>query len=179
MRFFLSLPSLLLCLLALAAGHALALTGADEVRRLAATGQAEAAMRLADASLASNPKDAAMRFAKAVLLADSGRAREAIALYAALSDEQPELAEPYNNIAALYAAAGDYELARAALEQAVRAQPAFAIAHQNLGDVLATLAARAYARALALEPVNPALQGKLALVRELLKTPAPTAVPAR
>lgn len=173
MRLSTILKPLLLWMFVFVAGPALALDEVDEVKRLHAAGQTAQALQRADAHLASHPKDAPMRFVKGVLLADSARPAEAMQVYEALIEDLPELAEPYNNLAALQAAAGDYDKARQALEQAVRAQPAFAVAHQNLGDVLATLAARSYARALQLEPSSPALVAKLALVRQLAQPVVP------
>jgi tetratricopeptide (TPR) repeat protein len=169
-----SIPRLLLsclwaaCLLAVRPVHA---DEFSEVQRLQASGQSAAALQRADAYLANRPKDAQMRFLKGVLLAESRRQREAIEVFQRLSEDYPELAEPYNNLAALHAAAGDYDRARSALEQALRANPLLAAAHQNLGDVHAAIAARSYARALELEPSNAALPGKLALARQLLKPP--------
>jgi cytochrome c-type biogenesis protein CcmH/NrfG len=53
------------------------------------------------------------------------------------------------------------------LESALRANPGYAVAHENLGDVYALLASQAYARASKLDPANAALPPKIALVRDL------------
>ena len=140
-----------------------------DVHRLHSAGQTAAALAQADAYLATKPNDAQMRFLKGVILAETQRGGEAIAIFQKLVDDYPDLAEPYNNLAALYAASGDYTRARTTLEQAVRANPSYATAHENLGDVYAALASQSYARAQKLEPVNGALESKLALVRELFK----------
>ena len=140
-----------------------------EVHRLHYAGQTQAALARADAYLSSKPTDAQMRFLKGVILADVKRRSEAIQIFQKLVDDYPDLAEPYNNLAALYAAEGDYTRARITLERAVRANPSYATAHENLGDVYAALASQSYARAQKLEPVNGALESKLALVRELFK----------
>lgn len=175
MRLSTILKPLLLWAFAFLAGPVFALDEVDEVKRLHGAGQTAQALQRAEAHLAGHPKDAAMRFVRGVLLADSARPADAIQVYEALIQDLPELAEPYNNLAALQAAAGEYDKARLALEQAVRAQPAFALAHQNLGDVLATLAARSYARALQLDPSSTTLPVKLALVRQLAAPATPAA----
>ncbi len=95
-----------------------------------------------------------MRFEKGVILTDSKRSAEAIDVFRRLAEDYPELAEPYNNLATLYAATGDYDGARTELEHALRANPNYGVAHENLGDVYAMLASRSYARAQALEPSN-------------------------
>jgi Flp pilus assembly protein TadD len=148
-----------------------------EVRRLQSAGQTAAALQRVDAALAAKPKDAQLRFVRGVLLGESGRSAEAIEVLQRLTQDYPELAEPYNNLAALYAAAGDLDRAKAALEQSLRANPAFATAHENLGDVLALLASRSYARALQLEPRNAGLPAKLATVRQMLAPLASSAPP--
>lgn len=143
----------------------------SDVQRLYYSGQAAAAMQRADQFLASHPKDPQMRFLKGVMLADAKRSTEAIAEFQALTEDYPDLAEPYNNLAALYAAGGDYAKARAELEQALRTNPAYATAYENLGDVYAALAAQSYRRALKLDPGSVTVPPKLALVRAMYKRP--------
>ncbi|MEO8056965.1 MAG: tetratricopeptide repeat protein [Burkholderiales bacterium] len=142
----------------------------SDVHSLHYSGQSAAAMRRADEFLANSPKDPPMRFLKGVMLADAKRYPEAIEVFQKLTEDYPDLAEPYNNLAAIYAATGDYIKARATLEQALRTNPGYATAHENLGDVYATLAAQSYARALQLDPRNVSVPAKLALVRELFKS---------
>ncbi|NUZ07635.1 tetratricopeptide repeat protein [Piscinibacter koreensis] len=167
--------SLLGCVLLAACIGAAQANDLDEVNRLNRAGHPDAALTLADRLLAQNPKDARLRFAKANVLADLGRSPEAIALLQGLNEDYPELAEPYNNLASLYAAGGDYARARAALEEALRVNPGYAAARENLGDVYAMLAAQAYAEALRLEPRNTGVPPKLALVRQLAKPASPPA----
>jgi tetratricopeptide (TPR) repeat protein len=118
---------------------------------------------------------------------------EAIAVFTKLTEDYPELPEPYNNLAVLYAQQKQYDKARTALEMAIRTHPSYAIAYENLGDVYAKLASQAYDKALQLDSANTATQNKLALIRDLISTsgkgnvrptpvaaattPAPVAVP--
>jgi len=139
----------------------------SEIQRLQSAGQTADALQRVERALAAKPKDVQFRFLRGVLLAESSRSADAIGVFEQLTQDFPELAEPYNNLAALYAAAGDYDRAKSSLEQALRANPGFATAHENLGDVLVALASRSYARALQLDPRSTTVPAKLTLVRQL------------
>jgi tetratricopeptide (TPR) repeat protein len=67
----------------------------------------------------------------------------------------------------IHANRGELDAARIALEQSIRAVPTYALAHENLGDVLLQQAVRAYEQAGRLDPRNESARGKLALAREL------------
>ncbi len=97
----------------------------------------------------------------------------AIATFRALIEDYPELPEPYNNLAVLYAQRGEYDSARLALETAVRTAPNWAVARENLGDIYARLAAQEYDRAAKLDRDNKTAPAKLTLVRSLLATSTP------
>lgn len=149
----------------------------SDLNRLHRAGQTAAAIQRAEQFLVRKPDDAPMRFLLGVMLADSQRNVEAIDVFLKLTLEHPELPESYNNLAALHASAGDYDKARIALEQALRANPNYAIAHENLGDVYAMLASQAYSRAARLDPGNSSLRPKIALVRELFSPKNGAAIP--
>ncbi len=119
--------------------------------------------------LAEKPKDAPARFLKGVILTEQGKTDDAIQLFTALNEDFPELPEPYNNLAVLYASQGKYEKAKNALELAIQAHPTYVTAHENLGDIYAKLASQSYDRALQLDPRNPATKGKLSAIRDLLQ----------
>lgn len=142
-----------------------------DVNQLARQGKYDQALAKADQYLTAKPRDPQMRFLKGVIQAESGKQAEAIATYTQLTQEYPELPEPYNNLAVLYAQRSEYDKAREALEGAVRANPGYATAYENLGDVYAKLASQSYAKAQQLEPANATAASKLALVRQLLTVP--------
>ena len=144
------------------------------VSELLRNGQLADAMLKADQYLAKNPRDPQMRFLKGLIQQDSGQQAQAVDTYTRLTEEYPELPEPHNNVAVLYAAQGQYDRARLALEMATRTSPRYAVAHENLGDVYARLAGQAYGQALLLEPGNAALAPKLALIRQLFAASAQT-----
>lgn len=138
-----------------------------EVQRLSSSGALNQALAKADAHLTAKPRDPQMRFMRGVILNELGRKSEAEDTFLSLTREYPELPEPYNNLAALLAARQELDAARSLLEMAVRNDPAYATAHENLGDVQAQLAARSYARALQLAPSRQHIQLKLETLRRL------------
>ena len=139
-----------------------------EVQALLKQGQFSKALESADRLLAGQPKDPQLRFLRGVALTELGRPTEAIAAFQALTTDFPELPEPYNNLAVLYAQQRQFDKAKSALELAIRTHPAYATAHENLGDVYARLANEAYNKALQIDSANVGAQTKLALIRELI-----------
>ena len=127
------------------------------------------AMTKVDSYLATKPADPQMRFLKGVIQRSLGKQTEAITTFSKLTEDYPELPEPYNNLAVLYAGQGQYDKARVALEMAIRTNPSYATAHENIGDVYARLASQAYNKALQLDSANAAVAPKLALIREVFK----------
>ncbi|WP_228534928.1 nuclear transport factor 2 family protein [Noviherbaspirillum malthae] len=154
-------------LAALCAAPVLADDAAD-INKLMRAGQYGEALGKVDASLARTPRDAQLRFLKGVILAEQNKSAEAIAVFSKLTEDHPTLPEPYNNLAVLYAASGQYDKARAALDSAIRTNPTYATAYENLGDVHAKLASQAYDKALQLDSGNSAAKSKLTLMRSLV-----------
>ena len=157
-------------LVALAALFTLTAAHADEygdVSSLMRSGKLPEALTKADQYLAGKPRDPQMRFLKGVILTESGKPADAITTFTKLTEDYPELPEPYNNLAVLYAGQSQFDKARAALEMAIRTNPSYATAHENLGDVYAKLASQAYSKALQLDATNTGVQPKLALIRDL------------
>ena len=154
-------------LLVIAAQSAVAGTSVDEANALLAQGQPEQALKKVEAQLKSHPQDAEARFLRGLILVRLNRGPEAIKVFSDLTRDYPQLPEPYNNLAVLYAQQGDYEKARDALEAALATHPSYATAHENLGDIYAALAGAAYNRALTLDQGNQAIRNKLALIGQL------------
>lgn len=142
---------------------------AQDVNLLMAAGKMSDAMAKVDAFLVTKPADPQMRFLKGVLQRNTGKQSEAIATFTKLTEDFPALSEPYNNLAVIYAGQSQFEKARAALEMAIRTNPDYATAHENLGDVYVRLASQTYSKALELDIGNTVIPGKLALLREASK----------
>lgn len=164
-----------LAVLCLAFAACAAVAQADvktEVQRLYQAGERQAALAKLDEAIAQQPGDARLRFLKGVLQAETGQQAQAVETYQRLTQDFPELPEPFNNLAVIYALQGRLDEARDALETALRNDPHYATAQQNLGDVYLRLAQRAYEQAGA---QTPELDRKLQLLRSLTGRPAAAA----
>jgi tetratricopeptide (TPR) repeat protein len=151
----------------------------QDINRLMKQGQHGQALEQVDKYLAGKPKDAQGRFLKGLILTELNRSNEAMVVFQKLTEDYPELPEPYNNLAVIYAQQKQYEKAKLALEAAIRTHPAYATAHENLGDIYARLASQAYDKALQIDSSNASAQTKLSMIRELVGSrPAPQAKPA-
>lgn len=117
-----------------------------DVQYLYQNGHTEQALSQADAYIKQHPDDPQMRFIKANLLSREGDVAQAEAVLIELTQTYPELAEPWNNLAVLYADDGQLDAAQEALESALRIDPRYATALENMGDVRLQLAQQAYER---------------------------------
>ena len=135
--------------------------GYRNVERLMATHAYAQALTAADGYLAQHATDPQMRLLKSRILTAQGQKDQARTVLIGLTQEYPEIPEPFNNLAVLYAESGELGLAREALEAALRSNPNYATALENLGDVYRRMAHDSYSRALALQPGNAALRAKL------------------
>ncbi len=142
--------------------------GLKDAAALVKDKQYENALAKLDVLLAERPREPQARFLKGMVQTEEGHVEAAIATFASLTEDYPELPEPWNNLAVLRAQKGEYESARVALETAVKSAPDWGVAHENLGDIYARLAAAEYDRAAKLDKGNKSAAAKLTLARELL-----------
>ncbi len=153
-----------------------------EINQLSEQGNQAAALDRVNTYLAANPKNAEALFMRGVILVELGKRDDAIKAFTELTEKFPNLPEPYNNLAVLYADQGQYDKARKALESAIKTHPSYATAHENLGDIYARLASEAYDKALKLDTSNSRAQNKLAMITDLFggkrTTAARTVTPA-
>lgn len=143
----------------------------QEINQQFRQGNLNGALQRANTYLAKNPKDAQVRFLKGLILADQNQSAEAIQIFTGLTEDFPELPEPYNNLAVLYAAQNKFDAAKNALEMAIRSHPNYSTAHENLGDIYAKLASLSYDKALVLDQNNPSARAKLAQLKDIVSPP--------
>jgi tetratricopeptide (TPR) repeat protein len=111
-------------------------------------GRSDQALNKVSEFLSTHPKDAQARLLKGVILVELGKTAEAIQVFTTMTEELPELPEPYNNLAVIYASQGEYEKARTLLELALHTHPSYGTAHENLADIYAKIATKSYEKAL-------------------------------
>lgn len=169
---FLPCAALALCGALFAAPVLAASDETAEISRLVQAGQLADAMKRVDTGLGQKPGDARLRFSKGIILAQQNKPTEAIAVLLKLTEDFPDLPEPYNNLAVLYAANGQYESARIALDKAIANNPGYGMAHENLGDVYAELASQAYEKAARIDG-SAGAKAKVAALRTNVQGVAP------
>jgi Flp pilus assembly protein TadD len=155
----------------LTVAHAAPADDLTEASKLYQQNKLDAALGKTNGFLTTQPKDPQGRFLKGLILTEQRKTGEAIQVFTGLTEDFPELPEPYNNLAVLYASQGNYDKAKAALELAIHTHPSYATAHENLGDIYAQLARRAYDKALQLDKNNATAQAKLAMIKDLFSAP--------
>ena len=140
----------------------------SEVAQLSREGKFVEAMAKVEVYLSSRPKDAQMRLLKGLVQRDAGKPTDALMTFVRMTEEFPELPEPYNNLGVIYADQNQLDKARTAFEMALRTNPSYATAHENLADVYGRLSSAAYNKALQIDLSNAAVAPKLALVRQIV-----------
>ncbi len=148
-----------------------------EVNEKISSSQWTAAQTLIDRQLQKQPADPQIRLMQSQMQTAQGQTAQAIATLQGLTQEFPELPEPYNNLAVLYAGQQRFDEALTALTLAVRARPDYSLALENLGDVHIALARQAYLKAKNLPAQGPLmgtrLESKIQLSGQLLQPTQP------
>lgn len=140
----------------------------DDVERLLRNGQVERAAQLSATHLQKSPQDPQMRLLNSRILDAQGRAADAMALLESLTLEFPELPEPHNNLAVLYARQGRIQEALDSLNRALQARPDYVAALENLGDLHLMQALQAYQRAGRVPTAPPSVLRKADTIAPLL-----------
>ena len=120
----------------------------QQANRYLRNGQYQDALTAVDQVLAADEDNMDAQLLKATLLSKTGRSAHAETLLNELREQYPDRPEPLNNLAVMYAEAGDNSRAIQTLQSAFKTHPSYAQVYQNLSDMYAVLAAEAYNKAL-------------------------------
>ena len=121
--------------------------------------------------LVKNPLNVQLRFVLARLQIELKQYPAAQKTLIEITQQFPELAEPYNNLAALAANQGQWIDARDYLELALKLKPSYTIASANLGEVYTRLAAKAYIDAAKQRSNQREYRDRATALLGILKTP--------
>jgi tetratricopeptide (TPR) repeat protein len=127
--------------------------------------------------LLKNPRNVQLRFVLARLQIELKQYPAAQKTLIEITQQFPELAEPYNNLAALAANQGQWIEARDYLELALKLKPSYAIASANLGEVYTRLAAKAYIDAAKQRTNQREYQNRATALLGILKMPETSSSP--
>ena len=104
----------------------------QQANTLLKAGQSPQALEHVNKAIAAKPRDPEARFLKGLILTEQGDTKDAIEVFQGLTQDYPDLPEPYNNLAVIYAGQGQYEKARAALEKSIRTHSSYATAYEKI-----------------------------------------------
>ena len=110
------------------------------------------AIKAIDAALVKSPRNVQLRFLKARLQIELRDQVSAKNTWIEITQQFPELPEPYNNLAALSANQGKWIEARDYLELALKLRPDYVTAQGNLAEVYLRLSELNYQSASKLQP---------------------------
>ncbi|MBU3550449.1 M48 family metallopeptidase [Polynucleobacter sp. MWH-Berg-3C6] len=119
----------------------------SDVEKLVKARKFEDAIELINAQLKKTPRNVQLRFVKARVQIEMRQFNQAKKTLIEITQQFPELPEPYNNLAAISANQGNWIEARDYLELALKLRPSYAIASANLGEIYIRLGAQAYENA--------------------------------
>lgn len=140
-----------------------------DVNQLIYRGKKKEALLLADKEIENNPKNVQLRFIRGVILSDLNRTKEAKETFEELIREYPEISEPYNNLAVIYAAEGNLGRAKELLEQALSNNANSFTTYNNLGNIYLALSRQAFEKAQRLSPGSKTIKTKLETIKQLLE----------
>jgi tetratricopeptide (TPR) repeat protein len=151
-----------------------------DVERLIKARKYQDAINLLGTQIVANPKNVQLRFVKARLQLEMRQWAEAKKTLLEITQQFPELPEPYNNLAALAANQGNWIEARDYLELALKLRPSYSIASANLGEIYIRLGAEAYTNAAKGAQLNPRqYTNRSKALMEILKPPKKAPAPIR
>jgi tetratricopeptide (TPR) repeat protein len=145
----------------------------SDVEKLVKARKYQDAIDLINTKLKVTPRNVQLRYVKARLQLEMRDLAGAKKTLIEITQQFPELPEPYNNLAAIAANQDKWIEARDYLELALKLRPSYSTAAANLGEVYVRLGAKAYEDAAANTQLNQRLYSNRAkYLLDLLKPQA-------
>jgi len=116
----------------------------SDIEKLVKAKKYPEAIESIDKRLKKTPGNVQLRYVKARMQIEMRQWDAAKKTLVEITQQFPELPEPYNNLAALAANQGNWIEARDYLELALKLRPSYTVASANLGEVYIRLGAQAY-----------------------------------
>jgi len=151
----------------MAANISIAQNNTEEIKLLLKNGNYKKAESIIGDSIENSLNNPEILFYKGIIETNLGKTNQAIDTFRDLTERFPELPEPFNNLAVLYAEKGQFRLAKEILEQAIKTNPSYLTAHINLGDIFTKMASEAYNKALEIDKSNNIAITKLSMITQL------------
>jgi len=142
-------------------------TDTNEIKLLLKNGKYKIAENIINGAIEEDLNNPEILFYKGIIETNLGKTNQAIDTFRGLTERFPELPEPFNNLAVLYAEKGQFRLAKEILEQAIKTNPSYLTAHINLGDIFTKMASEAYNKALEIDKSNNIAITKLSMITQL------------
>ena len=139
----------------------------EKIKLLLKQGKYENAESIIKETIEYNLNNPEILFYRGIIQTNLGKTNQAIDTFRDLTERFPELPEPFNNLAVLYAEKGQFRLAKEILEQAIKTNPSYLTAHINLGDIFTKMASEAYNKAIEIDKANNIAITKLSMITQL------------
>jgi tetratricopeptide (TPR) repeat protein len=140
----------------------------EEVLKLLKQNLTDQAFTLVNAYLKDHPQDPQMRFWQGNLWVKKGEKSLASDVFLRLTQDYPELSEPHNNLGILQFEAGEYLKAKSSFEAALKLEPNYALAMENLADTYLLLSRTTMEQVVSTDPKSKSAHNKLELINQLL-----------
>ena len=142
-------------------------SGYAQAQSMAENGNPRGALKQLEARLSTRPDDSRAAYLKGLVLMQLGRSEEAERWYKMMQANFPDLPQPGNALAVIYAGRGDLPAAEAALRALLEKHPDHTSARVNLARLYVQMAQAEYEKALKEQPDNAMIARKLEALKAM------------
>ena len=142
-------------------------SGYAQAQSMAENGNPRSALKQLETRLSTHPEDSRAAYLKGLVLMQLGRGDEAERWYKMMQANFPDLPQPGNALAVIYAGRGDLPAAEAALRALLEKHPDHTSARVNLARLYVQMAQAEYEKALKATPDNAMIARKLEALKAM------------